>query len=109
MATIQIEVTKEALKKIQNLGIKYVVVKDDLELRNVLFSSTSIGELADHEQEQIFDVAQKAIKLGTDYGITVDMGAGRDNQDQRCYWLNSVEVVDVDQHPDFTVKQMLDV
>ena len=109
MSKIQIEVTKAALKKIEKLGVKYTVVEDDLELRNLLFSSTSMSELDDHDQELIFNTAQEAIKLGKGYGIAIDTGSGRDNQDHRCYWLKSVVVVTVDQYPDFTVKQMLDV
>jgi len=105
MPKILIEVTKTGLMKIKNLHICYKVIQKDLELRALLFNTSSVNELSDYEQEQIFKCALEAIEQGDDYGILIDVLSGRDMRDHRCYVLSEVKVVDADE-ADVTVLQM---
>ena len=102
---IQIEVTTAALKKIASLGIRYTVTQEYIELRALLFSCASNAELDEYEQDQIVECALKAMKKGDEYGISIGTQSGRDMNDERCYTLQSVEIVPADDAC-YTVEQM---
>jgi len=103
-----IEVTKTGLAKIKNLRISYKIIQEDLELRALLFSTTSVDELDDYEKEEIFDCAIRAMEYGEKFGILIETLSGRNMQDQRSYELESVKVVPASQ-ADITVEQMKNV
>lgn len=106
---IQIELTTAALKKLDAQNIRYTVINDDLELQSLLYGYgdgyPNADELDGHEQNLIYDKAQEAMEQGVGYGIAIDIRSGRDNQDERCYWLDEVKVVERDK-ADITVEQM---
>lgn len=94
MTKIHIEVAKSALKKLENAGVRFKIVDDEVDLHETLCHEIcNYGELSDYDQSQIKYAAQQAIDEGPEYAITYDIRSGRDNQDYRCYWLDSVSVV----------------
>lgn len=93
MKNIQIEVSKAALKKMDEAGIRYKVTNPDVDLERLLTSHTDVSELSDYELGKIVDEAKKAINKGTKYGIAIETCSGRDMNDHRCYTLDEVFVV----------------
>jgi hypothetical protein len=93
MKKIQIEVSESALKKIDEIGIKYQITNSDVNLERLLTSCNSVADLSDYEISKILNMAKKAIKKGTDYGISIETTSGRDMNDHRCYTLDEVCIV----------------
>jgi hypothetical protein len=88
-----IEVSQAALKKIAKAGIRYTIINDDVNLENFLMHSYNVDELDECELGQIVNTAKEAMKKGDAYGIAIETQSGRNNQDERCYWLTDISIV----------------
>lgn len=101
---VRIDVDDSELHKLS----KYTIIaKEEIGLRCWIDHTTSYCDLPAYDIDLLIEGAKRAIGLGTDYGILVDIESRRDHRDERCYVLHSVDVVK-SEDVDHTVLELLD-